>query len=266
MQAQTKGHADGRNSAKKPIALDKLNTNFEEYIARCATVEKSSREPFFTAGLFIDQKGMVLLVQDYQDKAESRINANAKPKVWNKMPGGVADRDACFSQEMFLGALEDQLIKMKYRASLIRRIISLEEKLVRNAAERGLILELVEETGFYPKTFSFGCDGYRYNRNTFENDLWQVYFIVDEVLSPYSPDFNTGIKEIRNAPKAVSLDVDIMNMRLVVNYNKLIQELGSWPHKKAAQTLLMKKSQAFAQEGNQFLAQRYMFAGAIQVD
>lgn len=263
MYNQTKGFTGAGNSVK-PIALDKLNTIENVYLERCKILETTSRGPFFTAGLFIDQKGLVLLVQDYQDKLEARTNAAARPKVWNKIPGGVAERDAMFSQQMFLSMLEDQLMKMKYSTSLINQIMDVEEELTRNAAERGMILELIEETGFYPKKFSFGCDGYRYNRETTKNDLWQVYFIVDEVLSPNSK-FESPIKEIRNAPKLVSLDADIMQMRLVVSYNNLIQNLGSWPHKVAAQKLLFKKSELFKAEGDNFLYGKYQLAAAVNI-
>lgn len=205
----------------KLIALANLNSNYQEFLKR-AEQAQAERKKFFAAGLFIDREGKALLVKDKQD--------GELTKVWYKMPGGVAD--GCFSKEMFLTNLYDQLIKMKYSSKMTDQIMKLEESKKRTAPEHGLILELLEETGFYPTNFGYGCDGYRYNRESFQHDLWQIYFQIHTLISPSSKDIKEGIKIIRKAPTAIALDRDILEMRATCDFRELIEKLGPFPQKK----------------------------------
>jgi 8-oxo-dGTP pyrophosphatase MutT (NUDIX family) len=218
--------------ASKHVAFERFNTHYNEFVNRLKTHQ---HKPFYSAGLFFDRKVNALLVKDNQDGGS---------KTWMKIPGGVSDQTMTF--ENFLQSLETELKKMKYSRALIGRIFDLEKdaekKGRRNAAERTMILEFVEETGFYPVKFTYVADGYRYNKLSFKYDLWQVYFSVHAIISPSSEGTDDFIKEIRKMKTTVAIDVDVKDMRVAVVVEELSSVLGPATHKFAAKEICAKQA------------------------
>ncbi len=219
-------------------AMMQLNTDYLKFVERV----DSLKEPFFAAGLFFDANHDALLVLDNQD--------GGGDKIWHKIPGGVTDK--VFSSIDYLEALKTELEKMKYGTPMIERILKRESQNERrNSAERTMILEMVEETAYFPTEFHYVVDGYRYNWDTHQHDLWQVYFLVESVISPYSANIDRGIMKIADVRTAKAIDADIQKMRVCIPVEKLIETLGSRPHKVATKIILSKRSDFFLRKMNE---------------
>lgn len=227
-------------SAKPHVTFEHENTSLEEYRNRCNGKTHLPVAPhrIFAAGMFIDEKGTVNLIVDNQDGKDI--------KIWKKIPGGNATQAAKY--EDYLTALLELLKKAKYSARLIGQIMDREKKAKRTIPERTLVLEMVEETQFYPIEFSYGIDGFRYNTQSKKHDLWQVYFFVELVVSPYSESLEKPIQQIAQVKTAKASDVDVTHMRYVVSVGEVLSALGPDTHKLAALMLFEKGAEMYKEK------------------
>jgi hypothetical protein len=233
------GIITAEETAKKALRaeLKHVNRSFEVYKQRANGETKLPISPYriFAAGFFVDENGDANLVKDDQD--------GTGKKVWHKMPGGNSEK--CAKKQDFLIALAEQLKKAGYSNAMISQIMAKEEAADRTIAEMTFIFEMVEETLFYPIQFSFGVDGFRYNSQTGEYDIWQIYFLVSAVISPHSSELEKPIRHIRQVKTAKAGDGDVKDMRVIVPVEELIDKLGPKTHKIAGKILLEKKANWF---------------------
>jgi hypothetical protein len=228
--------------------FEQFNMDYQVFRKRA---EQNGSQKMFAAGIFSDSRGKVLMVHDQQETN----------KLWFKLPGGVPDSSCLNNQEHFIEELVRELKKMKYSESLITAIVLRENKLnkekKRLVPEKSLILEMVEETGYYPMEFGYVCDGYRFNKNGGKFDLWQVYFTIQKVISPNSKNLESGICHISNVKTLESLDKDVKQMRVTVPFHEAIQKLGPLTHKEALTVHFRKQERYFHANDNFETARRY---------
>ncbi len=220
------------NPTSKYPAFMNVNTAEEEHLQRLA---KQDKNQIFAAGLFLDHKFNALLVLDNQD-GHGR-------KIWHKIPGGTCPNDVS-KDSIYFDSLKKELVKMKYRNSIVEEILRQEEKKApsRSISQRVMILEMVEETGYFPTNFSFGMDGFRFNTISKEYDLLQVFYNVLSIISPNSKFLKEGIKNIAQVRTTEAIDLDVKDMRVTVSIEKLIEKLGPATHKEAAKKLCEKNA------------------------
>jgi len=217
----------------RQVVFKDLNVSYNDYLKRVAehTTEIYAGGLYFN---FFNGRSDFLLVKDDQD--------GLNKKVWHKIPGGVSEGVA--NDAFYLYSLKTELEKMKYTKAIIGQILRIEESKIktRNIAERTLMLEFVEETGYFPTNFIYGMDAYRYNTTTLRHDLLQVYFSVTSIISPYSKSLEHPIQNIAQVRTAEAIDKDVQEMRVVVKIEDLIKTLGPKTHKEAAKILCGKQA------------------------
>lgn len=216
-------------------ALTLLNTNYKVFSER---LTKHGKKSLFAAGLAFDRKYNALLVYDDQDGMGT--------KIWHKIPGGV--HESVFTNEHYLYALELELKNYKrYSNQLISSIIDRENKKEkageRNIANRTMILEIVEETKYFPVEFSYACDGFRFNKDSKQFDLWQTYFTIHCLISDNSHSIEGCVKDFHKVRTAIASDKDVKIMRVIVPIEELIAKLGPSTHKVATECILNKQAE-----------------------
>lgn len=240
-----------------PVGLDNLNTEWKHFIAR-DTAAQTLKIPMYGAIFFIDNQFNTLLIEDNQDG-----NANWK-RI--KVPGGVARDEKTNewlvnSHNLYLETLDEQLKKVHFSNGRLEEIMAYERKSFRPAAMRTAILEFVEETGYYPINIRYVCDGYRYNRNSNEFDLWQAYFHASAVVSPYTGDFENPIKRITQVKTAEAIDKDVVNMRLGIPIEEVEKKLAvkqfRAPAQDAWKVLCMQQADFFQKKGLGHLSKKF---------
>lgn len=235
---------------KKPT-FEGFNTNYQMFRKRA---DENGSKKLFAAGIFTDLREKVLMVHDQQE-----LN-----KLWYKLPGGVPDSSCLNEHKDFVEELVKELRKMRYSELVISQIIERENLLDsqrrRLVPEKSLILEMVEETGFYPTEFGYTCDGFRYNRNSGKHDLWMVFFQIQKVISPNSKNLECTIRHVSNVKTLESLDKDVKEMRVVVPFADAIAKLGPATHKEALATHFRKQERYYHANDEFVLAQKYAMA------
>lgn len=242
----------GVSTRRRPV-LENQNTNFGTFLQRAKV---NSSKQMFSAGFIVDPKNEnVLLVLDRRESKDP----TKQNKPWYKMPGGVPDEELK-SFEVFVKLLEEELRGERakrrgdtnvipYPTWLINQILAHEkkeyEKGNRNVPIWTLILEVLEETQYYAIKFSYRFDGYKYNWNTEENDLWQVYFIITAVISKNSKSFEDKIREFHNVRTATATDLDVLNMRVITPLEKLGSKIEAPAHKIAAAEIIGQQAMFF---------------------
>lgn len=225
-----------------PTFVD-FNTNENVLLER---LSKRGDQSLFAAALAFDRRHNGLLVLDNQD--------GLNVKIRNKIPGGVY-KDI-FTTEQYLAALEFELRREKavkgtatrkpYPLFLRQAIINNEmweiKRGNRNLAMKSALLEFFEETGMWATKLIYVCDGFRYNTKTEKNDLLQVFFLAQSVISDNSTGLNDIIKNFRKVTVTKSSDPDILDMRVIISINDLISRLGYATHKIAAKEIIGKQS------------------------
>ncbi len=231
----------------KRLNFKDFNSSFDIFKQRASQHQHQGN---FAAGIFLDQNQKLLMVKDQQE-----VN-----KLWLKLPGGVPDVECLRNQDCFIKELVKELVKMKYPKSLQNQILEHEKNQKRNGSEKGLILEMVEETGYYPIKFGYICDGYRYNKketgpNKF--NLWQVYFHVQSVISPNSKDINSVIRQITDVKTLEAIDLDVKKLRVKVDIENAVEKLGPDTHKEAL-TFFFRKQERYYHANDSFeIARKY---------
>lgn len=224
-----------------------FNSKFEVFQQRALQHQNQNS---FAAGIFLDHKQKVLMVRDQQELG----------KIWLKLPEGVPDINCLRDQDCFIQELVKELEKMKYPKSLQTQILEHEKTQKRNGPEKGLILEMVEETGYYPTRFGYVCDGYRYNVKETGPDkfnLYQVFFHIQSVISPNSKDINQIIKQITDVKTLEAIDQDVKDMRVKVDIENALEKLGPDTHKEAL-TFFFKKQERYYHANDNFdLSKKY---------
>lgn len=233
------------------IGLKNPNSDYLVFLRR---IEDNKNKALYAAGLFVDiQNKQALLVLDKQDGKDEWARY--------KIPGGVAEN--VLTKEVFMDALQDELNKTKYPPSMVDKILKKEADQNRSTPERVMILEMVEETAYYPLEFRYGCDGYRYNRNTKDFDLWQVYFEILGVISPYSKDLQVPIRRISQV-SVQAIDPDVVNMRVAVSMNDVMKKLQLShvrnPHQDAVACIYNNKATHYYQNGDMELSKLFALA------
>jgi len=223
------------STEKKRPALLKLNTNFCEYQERVRELEHYE-EDFYAGGIFADRdlvnaSGEVsfLTVRDNQD---------GSGKIWTKFPGG--GYKYVHNEKIYFEDLANQLHVAHFSKRMVDLIIEREKKLKRNVVEKTLVYEFIEETAYYPTSFTYCCDGKRYNTNITSQsyDYPMFFFEVKAVLSFTAKSLEEVIRRIVNVTSFNPGDPDIVKMREKVPVLSIVDNLGSLPHKKAAQIFL----------------------------
>ncbi len=235
-------------SSQNKSQFEQFNTDFQTFQKRA---EKNGSEKMFAAGIFADNRGKVLMVHDQQETN----------KLWFKLPGGVPDSFLLNDHQEFIEELVIELRKMKYSELLITAIVQRENKLSKEkkrlVPEKSLILEMVEETGYYPMEFGYVCDGYRFNKNGGKFDLWQVYFSIQKVISPNAKNLESAIRYISDVKTLESLDKDVKQMRVTVPFDEAIKKLGPLTHKEALAIHFAKQERYFFKREEFAMARRY---------
>lgn len=235
------------SSTAKRVNLKEFNSNYQTFLERS---KKHADQKNFAAAIFLDKKQKILMVNDQQE-----IH-----KLWLKLPGGVPEVSCLQDQDCFIQELVKELEKMKYPKTLQAQILEFEKTKTRNSSEKGLILEMVEETGYYPTRFGYVCDGYRFNKNAVGPNkftLWQVYFHVQEVISPNSKDIHSVIKVITDVKTLEAIDHDVKDMRVKVDIENAVEKLGPDTHKEAL-TFFFRKQENYYRAKNDFdFAKKY---------
>lgn len=182
------------------------------------------KSQFYVAGWFIDQKQNVLMVSDRDFKYE--ING----KINTKAPGGRSDEYAFYDQR-YLETLKYVLEKAFFSKKEVKAIIE-RESVSRSPEERSLIVEMVEETGYYPFAFSESSFDFQFNRDSGKDDYKRSFFRITEMVERHpnpsafkEPSDFFFVKEITPLPGFRSTDKDVIDPRRALPLKQVCKDV-----------------------------------------
>ncbi|PCI20686.1 hypothetical protein COB64_01820 [Candidatus Wolfebacteria bacterium] len=174
---------------------------------------------FFVAGWFKDKKNKILTVLDKDRYDEARVNC--------KGPGGRSDEYALYDQS-FINVLTELAEKAFFTGHEIDLIVKRERDLDKSSKERVLVIEWLEECGYYVYDYSLSSNDLVFNRITKKMDYPRFFFKVNKLVErneDKGANELSFVSEIKPLPEFIPSDPDITDPRHAIPLRETYEEL-----------------------------------------